>query len=209
MHYILVDYENIQPDLEHLSGDSLVDVTVFVGASQLVSRKTDSVVTKMDDRAECIKLLKTGPNALDFHLVFHLGQLVLANPQASFEIISKDKGYDPLIEHLKAKGIHIVRTAEQYAKPIPVPKISKRIKRLRSRQATPFPIDLEADMNAVIALLQRAPKSNPTTIKGFSRWLRKRMACESTHVVFRNALIKHGFIRISNLNRITYLLPTI
>lgn len=110
MHYVLIDYENIQPDISHLVEDFEADVTVFLGARQRINRHTDESVWRMDMRAEIIKMTTTGRNALDFHLAFHLGQLVMANPAGSFEIISNDKGYDSLIERLAAKGVVIRRT---------------------------------------------------------------------------------------------------
>lgn len=123
MHYVLIDYENVQPDISHLVEDFEADVTVFLGARQRINRHTDESVWRMDMRAEIIKMTTTGRNALDFHLAFHLGQLVMANPAGSFEIISNDKGYDSLIERLADKGVVIRRTGGlQRSKPQEVDK---------------------------------------------------------------------------------------
>lgn len=110
MHYVLIDYENVQPDIRPLAENFETDVTVFVGARQRVNPLTDAAVYKMDTRAEVIKIASVGPNALDFHLAFHLGQLVMADPTSTFEILSNDKGYDCLVNQLVAKGIRIHRT---------------------------------------------------------------------------------------------------
>lgn len=110
MHYVLIDYENVQPDISAMASDYNVDVTVFLGALQRINRHTSETVWLMDTRAEVIKMTTTGPNALDFHLAFHLGQLVMADPVGSFEIISNDKGYDSLIERLQDRGVTIKRT---------------------------------------------------------------------------------------------------
>lgn len=64
----------------------------------------------MDTRAEVIKMTTTGPHALDFHLAFHVGQFVMANPVGSFEIIPNDKGYESLIERLQDRGVTIKST---------------------------------------------------------------------------------------------------
>ena len=49
-------------------------------------------------------------NALDFHIAFHVGQIAGTDPQGFFHIISKDKGYDPLLAHLKEAGIQGARS---------------------------------------------------------------------------------------------------
>ena len=54
---------------------------------------------------EYIKISGNGPNALDFHIAYYIGQLAAVDPMAYFHIISKDTGYDPLIRHLKGKKI--------------------------------------------------------------------------------------------------------
>lgn len=44
---------------------------------------------------------RTGPNALDFHLVFYLGHLTSKFPAKSFLVLSRDAGFDPMIEHAR------------------------------------------------------------------------------------------------------------
>ena len=90
MHYILIDYENVQPDIWHIADDFEVDVTVFVGPRQRVNPKTSEVIHRMDTRGEVIKVCNAGPNALDFHLAFHLGQLVMSDATSTFEIVSNE-----------------------------------------------------------------------------------------------------------------------
>ena len=109
-NYVLIDYENVQPDIWHIADDFEVDVTVFVGPRQRVNPKTSEVIHRMDTRGEVIKVCNAGPNALDFHLAFHLGQLVMSDATSTFEIVSNDKGYDSLINQLAAKGVQIQRT---------------------------------------------------------------------------------------------------
>jgi hypothetical protein len=81
-----------------------------VGATQTkLPIKIVSAVQRMGDRAEYVVISGTGPNALDFHIAFYIGQYAAKEPTASFNIISKDAGFDPLIEHLKTKNISAVR----------------------------------------------------------------------------------------------------
>ncbi|MEI6218546.1 MAG: PIN domain-containing protein, partial [bacterium] len=47
----------------------------------------------------------TGRNALDFHIAYYIGRLAAESPGATFLIVSKDTGFDPLIKHLKTQNI--------------------------------------------------------------------------------------------------------
>lgn len=106
--YVLIDYENVQPEtLERL--DPHCDaVRVFVGAHQ--SKLPTSLVTDVQ-RFNCdyIRIAGSGRNVLDFHIAYYLGQLAAAAPAASFYIVSKDAGFDPLIGHLKSNKIEAQR----------------------------------------------------------------------------------------------------
>jgi len=59
--------------------------------------------------ARYIKIAGGGQNALDFHIAYYVGELAAVEPDAQFHIISKDKGFDPLIRHLKERNIHVRR----------------------------------------------------------------------------------------------------
>ena len=79
---------------------------VFVGANQgKFPYGMVKSLQRFGDRVEYIKISRSGPNALDFHIAYHIGRLAVAEPTAYFHIISKDSGYDPLIEHLKVNKI--------------------------------------------------------------------------------------------------------
>ena len=106
-HWLLVDYENIQPVFR---AERLPDtrVVVFHGAKQPdAPAKLKSQPSSVD--AEFVRCTKTGKNALDFHLTYYLGDLARQHPNDDFHILSKDKGYDPLIEHLRTKGRDVCR----------------------------------------------------------------------------------------------------
>ena len=85
-------------------------VIVFVGANQTkVPFELAASLQDLGDSAEYIKISGNGPNALDFHIAFYIGQLAEREPHAHFHIISKDTGFDPLIKHLKEKRIFVRR----------------------------------------------------------------------------------------------------
>jgi hypothetical protein len=109
---VLVDFENVQPtSLEALNTDHH-RVIVFVGANQSkVPIEIVSATQRMGERAQYIQIGGTGPNALDFHIAFYIGEIAAQDPTATFRVISKDKGFDPLIKHLRARGISATRSA--------------------------------------------------------------------------------------------------
>lgn len=105
-NFVLIDFESVQPaSLEPLGHDHF-KLLVFVGASQAkVSFDIADSLQRLGSRAEYIKISGNGPNALDFHIAYYIGKLAAAEPAAYFHIISKDTGFDPLVQHLKTNGI--------------------------------------------------------------------------------------------------------
>lgn len=109
---VLVDFENVQPkSLEELD-QAHERVIVFVGANQAkVPLELVSATQPMGKRAQYIQITGSGPNALDFHIAFYIGEIAAKDPAASFRVISKDTGFDPLLKHLRARGISATRSA--------------------------------------------------------------------------------------------------
>ena len=88
-------------------------VIVFVGASQTkISFDVAAALQHMGDRAQYFKISGNGLNALDFHIAFYIGQLASQDTDSFFHIISKDTGFDPLIQHLKTKKILACRSKD-------------------------------------------------------------------------------------------------
>lgn len=112
MNFVLVDFENVQPkNMDALRGGAF-RVKVFVGANQ--SRFPRDMVLALQGlgtAAEYIEIAGSGINALDFHIAFYMGRLAALHPDASFYLISRDRGFDPLIRHLATLGISCHRLA--------------------------------------------------------------------------------------------------
>jgi hypothetical protein len=103
---VLIDFESVQPASLAALAPEHFQVKVFVGATQ--SKLPFDLVTamqQMGDRAEYIKIAGVGRNALDFHIAYYIGRISPKEPEAFFHIISKDTGFDPLIQHLKDNRI--------------------------------------------------------------------------------------------------------
>ena len=113
-NYVLIDYENVQPkSLAALRGEHLFKVYLFVGASQAkVTFEVAEAMQALGEHAKYIKISGNGPNALDFHIAYYIGQLAAQDPNAFFHIISKDSGFDPLVKHLKAQKVFACRSKD-------------------------------------------------------------------------------------------------
>lgn len=118
-NYIFVDFESVQDINLTLIDGKPVKVFLFFGAQQnKVSVELMMQVHRFHDQLEMIKLECTGKNALDFVLVHHIGLQTTAIPDGFFHIVSRDKGFDALVAHLKSKNILAAR--EEVFSQIPV-----------------------------------------------------------------------------------------
>ncbi len=106
---LLVDFENVQQvDLAQL--DEHFNVIIFVGLVQK-SIPIDLVVSaqKLGDRVEWQRVEGNGSNALDFYIACHLGRILEKSPGLNCVVLSKDKGFDPLLRHLNKTGLKCSR----------------------------------------------------------------------------------------------------
>jgi hypothetical protein len=112
-NFILIDFENVHPKNLELVTKHPFKVFVFVGANQskVPFDLADSMQLLGND-AKYIKIAGNGQNALDFHISYYIGELAGKNPDAQFHIISKDKGFDPLIKHLRGRKIKVMRETD-------------------------------------------------------------------------------------------------
>ncbi len=102
--YLLIDFENVQAvDFAKLDGS--IHVVVFTGAAQTkIPLELVAKTQKMGSRLEWKHIDKAGNNALDFFIAYQLGKIFEKEPLAECFVLSKDKGFDPLLKHLQAKN---------------------------------------------------------------------------------------------------------
>jgi hypothetical protein len=114
------------------------------------------------ERATYVKTSGSGPNALDFHIAFYIGQLALQEGSPYFHIISKDTGFDPLIQHLKSRKILAARWRDMTEIPLlevsnaksPAEKLAIIVEHLKARCAA-RPRKVKTLMNTIGALFQK------------------------------------------------------
>jgi PIN domain len=191
-NYILIDFENVQPDsLEQLDHDQF-KLLVFLGAHQgKVPVEVATSVQPLGQRAEYIQISGSGPNALDFHIAYYIGLLAAADPSAYFHIISKDSGFDPLIQHLRSKKIFARRATAIFD--IPLVKVcnSKSI--------------LER-IELILAKLRQPNVPKPRTVKKLGSTIATlflRQLTENEVSALIDELVTKGYVIVSG-SKITY-----
>ena len=163
---ILIDFENIQPkDLAQLRGHPF-KTKVFCGANQTkVPLDLAAELQTLGPDAEYIRIQGTGPNALDFHIAYYIGRLSNELPGATFRIVSKDKGFDPLIKHLRTQNISCTRIAS--------------LGQLPARSAPTLPAPPDRMQKVVDSLLKRKD-SKPANLKKLSAFIKAQLNKEGT-----------------------------
>jgi PIN domain len=106
---LLVDYENIgKIELGEIPAGVLVPF--FFGASQKsVPKEFLKAALNLRERFVAIDIEGQGKNALDFHIAYYLGEYLTRSPESACIILSKDKGFDPLVKHLVVRGFAVRR----------------------------------------------------------------------------------------------------
>ncbi|PTU29139.1 PIN domain-containing protein [Stenotrophobium rhamnosiphilum] len=102
---LLVDFENVQQvDLARL--DDTFEIIIFVGASQKsIPIELVTTAQKLGSRIEWQRVDAHGSNALDFFIACQLGRALEKSPHLQCIVLSKDKGFDPLLRHLIKSGL--------------------------------------------------------------------------------------------------------
>ena len=108
--HIYIDFENVQPkELALLKGRDF-RVMIFVGATQAkLPTEFAIAVQALGPAAEYVQIAGSGRNALDFHIAYYLGRTSVDTSTGECFVVSKDTGFDPLLRHLKAKGVSCQR----------------------------------------------------------------------------------------------------
>lgn len=194
-NFVLIDYENVQPKAMSALVEEHFNVIVFVGANQAkVSFEVASALQQLGDRAQYIKISGNGSNALDFHIAFYIGELASRHPNAFFHIVSKDTGFDPLIQHLKTRKILAGRSKSVVDIPI--------VKAASSKSPS-------ERIEIVVADLKRRAAAKPRTVKTLSSTIQaifqKQLSDEEVTGLV-NGLNKKGIVKISG-TKVAYSLP--
>lgn len=194
-NYVLIDFENVQPKNLRLLKGRPFKVHVFVGANQT---KLPTIFAQemqlLGSDAAYIPISGSGRNALDFHISYYLGALVAEDAQGSFHIISKDKGFDPLIRHLRADGIKVKRETDL-----------AEIPALRLKDTT----SLDEKIDGIVKNLVGRGQSRPRKVSTLQNTIDSIFAAELNQKELDSLveeLKRRKYITV-NQNRVSYKLP--
>lgn len=228
-HFILIDFENVQPtSLGALQGGEH-QVRVFVGASQnRVPLELAAALQAFGSNAEYIQITGNGSNALDFHIAYAIGHLSAQHPDARFTIVSRDTGFDPLIKYLAHKNVVCKRVATladsgggaaaskraakkavSANKPAAVaPAPAKAAAKPASAPATAKPAPLDAQLIAAVARLVKLDAGRPRTLKTLRSSLKswfKPVLSDAAVTALLDALCRDGKIHVEG-SKVSYTL---
>lgn len=136
MNHVFVDFENVRDVNLSVAGNKLVNFTLMLGPGDK-KLDTDLVEEMMKNAApvRLLRLVSRARDAADIALAFYLGLAVASDPTGYFHIVSKDTGFDPMIEHLRERKFH-VRRHESFATltfSMPVKPVTARTQDLYAR----------------------------------------------------------------------------
>lgn len=171
-NYVLVDFENVQPDLSLLAHTTF-KVKVFFGAKQQEGRvpfKLLDAMLALGGNVEPIKVMRTGKNAVDMHIAYYIGRLLEKEGSASVYVVSRDTDFDPLMEYLQSKGFTCrrVRAISEVIKLVPRAVVSPP--KSASRATPPSPAKkAQSDRLAPIIKHLHSLRGKPATRKALAQ----------------------------------------
>ena len=186
---ILIDYENLQvknlDDVYHLD----VDIYVFRGPTQnkLPAELIESA-QKFGSRITWIKTSRQGHNALDFHIAYFVGQIVQSDLKVFFHIVSKDDGFDALIDFMKERKLFIDRV--ESIDDIPL------VKKMKAIESDPVAFIKDRILNV------SSPSRLKTLRTAIAKWLEKDEEKLINGIV--ESLKKEKFLEIDAQGKVTY-----
>jgi hypothetical protein len=194
-NYILIDYENVQPTDLALLRNAPVKVKVFLGANQAkIPVALAAALQELGTNAEYVLLESSGSNALDFHIAYYIGLLSAQDTSAFFHIISKDTGFDPLVKHLKAKGVFAQRAVSISSIPFFKPEL-------------PPTTDEQIDVAVAHLTKMKAakPRAEKTLLSTLHALFKKELSEHQLSSLFAS-LCKRGIVKVDG-TKVSYELP--
>lgn len=199
--WAFVDYENLG-SLEKVPLDRYERIMVFRGPKNSAIKFGPA---QEDSKCilEVIALASSGRNNLDFHLAFYLGRYHETAPEeVEFDVISRDKGFAGLVEHLSG----VCRRTKW------VTVLSGTTVRKKAGSAEPAPVSLSPGGQRVNQLLSslgkdKRPKKKPKLVNFIMTHTRNLEPPEKPAKIYQG-LVRAGLIAEQPSEKIDYLLPS-
>lgn len=186
-----IDYENVHniPPAEFFKPDD--KVLVFLGQKQNALKVNDIKTLLALKNVELIQIEGRSKNNVDFHICYYLGKYTKSGSD-DLVIISKDRDYDNLVEHLVNQGISCHR----------IPFEKEKVEQVKNEQEI-IAVSLETFKN-------HPARSRPRRVKTLSNFVKTRLIPKNLKkdngIVEKiiEALQSEGIINIEN-QKIEYL----
>jgi hypothetical protein len=186
MKYIYVDYEN----LNNLKSLQKIDGKYFFFIGETQGRiRAELILSTNNLDVEWIKIKGAGKNALDFYIAYYLAKHDEIKNAEHF-ILSKDTGFDPLINHLRENGVSAKRIIT--------------LDELNSEKSSEKP----ENYDAVVKNLEKISKARrPKSIKSLNSHIRAMLknADDSEIEKLVEELFRRGYISSSDNSRLRYM----
>jgi hypothetical protein len=185
---LLVDFENVQ-QVELTGLDDSYRVIIFVGADQKsVPFELVTKAQQLGGRVEWQKITGNGSNALDFFIAFQLGRVFDRTPRPECMVLSRDKGFDPLIRFLNASGMKCKR----------IGNLAELHHKAATAAAPASPATEEPKLRRVVEVLGRLekrgrPRKRKTLSQCISAMFQKKISQQEIDRII-NAMLANGLI---------------
>lgn len=221
MKHLLIDFENIQPqNLDKLPVDD-THVWLFIGVMhKMLPVSLVKSLLRFGERAHLVHLQKTGKNALDFYLSYYLGQITATDPSAQIGILSRDGGYDVLVEHIleNRQAENIIRLAgieEVQHEKMPAPRPAPLIETAQPPEPSKPQQPLAPYFQAALTALRKPDAFRPSYLHNLQQNLRKYVLhdlfadktdeeCEAITIAITNKLKAQNLIKVDEQNIVSY-----
>lgn len=191
--YIFIDYENVQPDSIAGLEKGNFYILLFLGSTQTkISTSLARTLQPLGARVEYVITSGGGKNALDFHIACYLGERAAIEPDACFHIVSKDTGFDPLIQHLKDRNILASRSSS-----------INEVSILQKSSLKTLP-ERTSVVKARLAQMEGKPSTVKTLSSTINSLFQKTLSEDEVDMVVKD-LCGKGVIAIINKTRVAYL----
>ena len=195
--HIIVDFDNVKPsaaDIALAHGKNLR--LAIVRGPQPTRYEADLAETlhALGDQVSFSRCVKAGKNAADMQIAFHVGELVAtlqpgAYKVTHFIVISRDRGFEPLMMYLRSKGFNATLAAN--FKAALGGEVSEDVKPARKRAAKTAPAvksdGAKAPAAKGAAAKSAAAKKSPARKSSAQKTAKAPMERKSGHVARKSS----------------------
>ena len=208
-NHVFVDVENIKSINPAVLSLKQLVIHLFLGPmdKKLEVEVVEAILTNSHG-VRLIRSPKNGKNALDFVLAYHLGQAAMAEPKAYFHILSKDCGFDSLVELLQSKQIKARRHADWDTLHTAL-TLKPAIPKSPTPPAAPAIKSLSPGVEKVLSYLTKSPNNRPKKSATLVRQAKSYLGKDATDAMAESVVeeLRRGKkITIDEKGGLTYLL---